>query len=425
MKTINFGVKKEETYFNTSAITPGTEFMNRLSNYIDNEFKNKINQYGVKEVLVSCSNESGEGEHKLFSHIRNNPNMEDNVAVYGLDADLIMLSIFHLKYCKNVYVFRETPEFMKSSIPISDNENMKAPHFLDISYLSNCIISEMNCKYKDGHRIYDYVFLCFFLGNDFMPHFPAMNIRTHGIQGLLDIYRLCIGNSSDKFLISKTSGELDWKNIGVFIKEIAKKEHQLLMNEYFVRDKFDKRRFPQTTPQEKEELLLNTPIIYRAEEKYICPEESFWEARYYKMLFHSMDPINTICKNYFEGLEWVYKYYTNECIDWSWKYNYHYPPLFSDLSKHIPQTNKSLFSKKNKKAFSPYAQLAYVLPGSNLSLLPKKMHDVLKKDYSDYYPEEYEFQWAFCRYFWESHPILPEITNETLRELDTQLSLCK
>jgi 5'-3' exonuclease len=425
MKNVDLGIDKKESIWNTSAITPGTNFMNKLSKLIDNEFKYTECKYNIKKMIVSCSNECGEGEHKLFEHIRKNDFFNYNVAVYGLDADLIMLSIFHLKYCNNVFVFRETPEFLKNSIPVHaiDQNNPTHPHFLDIKHLSTCILDEMKCKFPDPIRIHDYVFLCFFLGNDFLPHFPAMNIRTHGIQALLDIYRLCMGNTPDRFFISKTNGAILWKNVGIFVNEIAKREHEFLINEYFVRDKLDKRKYLETTPLEKEEILLNTPIIYRSEEKYICPQEPKWEKRYYKTLFHN-DNIKDICINYLEGLEWVYKYYTNECIDWKWKYKYHYPPLFSDLNKFIPHFEMNFIKNGKQTSFSPYTQLAYVLPSSNLELLPKNICVFLKDNYSELYPDNYDFQWTFCRYFWESHPLLPEISNELLEQWDVQFRLC-
>jgi len=403
--------------------------MNKLSKRIEYEFKHTEAKYKIKNMLVSCSNEAGEGEHKLYEHIRKNDFFNDNVAVYGLDADLIMLSIFHLKYCNNVFVFRETPEFLKNSIPVQamDRNNPKEPHFLDIRQLSTSILAEMKCKFPDTIRIHDYVFLCFFLGNDFLPHFPAMNIRTHGIQALLDIYRLCIGNIPDRYFISKTNGEILWRNVGIFVNEVAKREHEFLLNEYSVRDKLDKRQYLETTAIEKEEVLLNAPIIYRAEEKYIYPQEPQWEKRYYKTLFHftrTKDEVKNVCINYLEGLEWVYKYYTNACPDWRWKYKYHYPPLFSDLNKYIPHFETTFIQNGATKSFSPYTQLAYVLPSSNLDLLPSNICDFLKKNYGELYPSEYGFQWAFCRYFWESHPVLPEISNELLNQWDVQFKLC-
>jgi 5'-3' exonuclease len=287
-------------------------------------------------------------------------------------------------------------------------------------------MSEMKCKYPDPIRIHDYVFLCFFLGNDFLPHFPAMNIRTHGIQGLLDIYRLCIGNSPDKFLISKTNGAIVWRNVGILVNEIAKREHEFLMNEYFVRDKLDKRKFLETTPLEREDVLLNTPVIYRAEEKYICPSEPQWEKRYYKTLFRGnlkTDSIKNICINYLEGLEWVYKYYTNACPDWRWKYKYHYPPLFADLCKYVPHFETDFLKAGVTKSFSPYTQLAYVLPSSNLELLPKNISEFLRNNYGELYPQDYGFQWTFCRYFWESHPLLPEISSSLLEQWDIQFRM--
>jgi 5'-3' exonuclease len=421
-------INNKPSLWNTSAITPGTKFMRELSNRIHMEFSHTESKYNIKKFIISCSDEAGEGEHKIMEYIRNNSNIcNETIALYGLDADLIMLSIFHLKYAKNIYVFREAPEFIKSSIPVQIQGGIQDLYFLDIHNLSNSILKEMNCSSPDPHRINDYVFLCFILGNDFLPHFPAMNIRTHGIQALLDIYRLYVGNDSRRFFISKSNNKIQWKTVSVFIQEIAKREHEFLMNEYFVRDKFDKRNWNETTDEEKDEAILNIPVIFRGEEKYICPGEHGWENRYYKTLFHSetsSDLIKSVSINYVEGLEWVHKYYTTGCCSWKWKYNYSYPPLFKDLLKYVPHFETDFIKPCfNNSAFCPEAQLSYVLPKSQLGLLPNNIFQFLKTHYSELYPEEYEFQWAFCRYFWESHPILPEISIELLEQWDIQFKL--
>ena len=419
----------KEIKWNTSAITPGTAFMKLLSTRIVHAFKHSEGKYRIQNLIVTCSTESGEGEHKIVEHIRQQGSkiLNDNIAIYGLDADLIMLSIFHCKYCKNIYVFREAPEFLKSSIPVDVQNNDNVPYFLDIQELTSSVLAEMQCQIYDPHRIYDYVFLCFFLGNDFLPHFPAMNIRTHGIQGLLDIYRLFIGNHEGRFFISKFTNNIQWKNVGIFVNEIAKKEHQLLLNEYFVRDKFERRHWDEHTDKGKDDILQNAPIIYRPMEKYISPREKYWENRYYKCLLSTTrgpEDIKPICINYLEGLEWVLKYYTEGCPNWRWKYNYHYPPLFVDLHKYIPHFETVFIDSSNLKGpFLPETQLSYVLPRNNLSFLPEPISHFLKTHYENLYPEMYDFQWAFCKYFWESHPILPEIPLELLEQWDIQFGL--
>jgi len=426
--------------WNTTAITPGTLFMINLSKAINSFFigsnpKYK-NKYPETKIMVSCSDEPGEGEHKLFHYLRNIDATKDIIAVYGLDADLIMLSLFHFEQTKNIYVFREAPTFKSV---ISGNYGPKELLFMDIYALSNSIFNEMGDYniYDKSIRVTDYVFMCFLLGNDFLPHFPALNIRTHGIQILTDTYYQTIGKFSNRsFIHNKT---IQWNFVLLFMTELAKQEYNYLIKESNERNKWDKSSWKTGTPLEQENYLLNLPVILRTDEKYICPSEFGWENRYYKRLLHFPteqisdlivcsnaninvlfnERIKNVCINYLEGLEWVFYYYTSDCIHWRWKYSYSYPPLLSDLVKYIPNKKSTQFLiPQSKQPFKPIIQLAYVLPSYQLYLLPKKIYHKLQTYYSHLYPIQYIFQWAFCRYFWEAHPILPEIPLSLLDELD-------
>jgi 5'-3' exonuclease len=409
-------ILNKKTKWDTANITPGTDFMNTMSKVLNSYYQSNKSDFNVKNIIISASDEIGEGEHKLFSHMRQNPDMNQNTAVYGLDSDLIMLSIFHKEYFNNIYIFREAPEFLKSSIPIVfDKNRVNEPFLVDVDYLIKSILAEMDCNAYDPHRIYDYVFLCFFLGNDFLPHFPAMNIRTHGITILLELYRMYVGNLNNVYFISKEK-KIKWNVVYNFIKHVSKNEHQLLLEEYDVREKWDTRYWKKDG--EMEELLMNAPVIYRGEEKYIDPNETHWEDRYYKILFHEIRDyalLKQICINYLEGLEWVFKYYTSDCPDWRWKYNYHYPPLFVDLLGFIPRTEKE-FICKTRPAFSNNTQLAYIFSINQHNILPKKLSEKLAKDYYEIYNDKIGFKWAFCRYFWESHVTMKNIPNQIMEE---------
>jgi 5'-3' exonuclease len=168
--------------------------------------------------------------------------------------------------------------------------------------------------------------------------------------------------------------------------------------------------------------LLMLPMKERSVEKYINPYSKDWEYRYYKALFDieiTDERRKQICVNYLEGLEWTFHYYMTGCIDWKWCYNYHYAPLFKDLVKYIPHMDTQFLKRKEKEPIEDLVQLCYVLPRQNLNLLPVEVNIVLLQRLGHLYGDDYEFKWAYCRYFWESHVEMNEINiNELERFIE-------
>jgi 5'-3' exonuclease len=391
--------------WSTCNITPGTSFMQQLSIQVDAAFDaNFAETHGIAQVIVSAAMECGEGEHKLFQHIRKNMVAgQDTATVYGLDSDLIMLSLFHCDRFAKIFVFRETPEFVKSQIPCSPEDPC---HFLDIGHLCSAILREM--KKTQMQYIYDYVFLCFFLGNDFLPHFPSLNLRTHGLQVLLHTYRKVFSSSSQS-IIGKDK-TIQWKQVHRFIQALAKQEHELWMQEYETRAKWANRKWSTATDQDRDNVLQNVPVIYRAEELYIAPDQAGWQQRYYKALLDHQEP-DKVCQNYLDGLAWVFQYYTDDCRNWRWRYQYHYPPLLQDLVQASEVVTP--LSLDVVPPFSPAVQLAYVTPRELHATLLLDQHDKAAAAAAAAADDESlsrtgTFQWAFCRYFWESHILLPD-----------------
>ena len=405
--------------WNTTAITPGTVFMYELGKSISEHFSpESARRYGIKNMMVSTSDIHGEGEHKIFDYIRkNSAEHADQVSViYGLDADLIMLSINHLPLSRQIYLYRETPEFIKSiDSTLEPNES----YLLDIPKLAEVITLDMNNDRElnteqQQNRVYDYIFLCFFLGNDFLPHFPAANIRTGGINKLLGAYKTTIGNTNENLTDGKT---IYWKNVRKFVAFLAEQEEDWFKAEMNLRERRAKFVYPVQTQEQIYSKFEAIPTYERDIEKYINPYKQYWQYRYYKSLFN-IDINETKCKeiatNYMEGLEWTMKYYTSGCADWRWHYRHNYPPLFSDLLKYIPHYGEEFIPKKISLPVKPLVQLCYVMPRHSLHLLPEKLYQALVLEHEEWYKTDCEFIWAFCRYFWEAHIDLPELNVEEL-----------
>jgi 5'-3' exoribonuclease 2 len=51
----------------------------------------------------------------------------------------------------------------------------------------------MSFPFDLEHAIDDWVFMCFFVGNDFLPHLPSLDIRENAIDTLISIWKNCLG----------------------------------------------------------------------------------------------------------------------------------------------------------------------------------------------------------------------------------------
>ena len=235
--------------WNTSAITPGTLFMKHLERCLIFHYKKTSN------IVIAFSDE-GEGEHKIFDWIRINSidkKIPGKTIIYGLDSDLIMLSLQNLNCCDELYLYREMPDFIES---IDKNLQANEIYMVDIMdfkkylsyYLNNDVIPKSSEQSES--RIKDYIFICFLLGNDFLPHFPAINLRRNGMDLLMESYVTAIGKTKEYIIVDD---KINWKVFRNMVIEMSTVEQDYLKDEFNYRNKQEKYHVPNNTLEEKKQ----------------------------------------------------------------------------------------------------------------------------------------------------------------------------
>ena len=174
---------EDKLNWNNIVISPGTDFMIKLHQVIIN-WSNKQ----TFEVIYSSCFTPAEGEHKLLQFIRSNQkkNIDLSYIIYGLDADLIFLALS--TNSDKIYLLREANE-------INKKESKEVLNHISIKIMRKSIVNSI-LKYLSEEETFsfeldeikvvnDFIFMCYLLGNDFLPHIPSLNIHHNGIENLI------------------------------------------------------------------------------------------------------------------------------------------------------------------------------------------------------------------------------------------------
>jgi 5'-3' exoribonuclease 2 len=102
----------------------------------------------------------------------------------------------------------------------------------------NFMRSIISFGYDLERIIDDFIFLCFFVGNDFLPHIPCLSIREGGIDVLLKVYSYCLSFMPDYI---NNSGTLNFRSLKLFVDEMMHYE-EVLVGEMIVKEANSKQR---------------------------------------------------------------------------------------------------------------------------------------------------------------------------------------
>uniref|UniRef100_A0A673FKH9 5'-3' exoribonuclease n=1 Tax=Sinocyclocheilus rhinocerous TaxID=307959 RepID=A0A673FKH9_9TELE len=500
------GIKER---FDSNCITPGTEFMDNLAKCLRYYIADRLtNDPGWRNITVFLSDASvpGEGEHKIMDFIRRQraqPNHDPNThhCLCGADADLIMLGLathepnftiireefkpnkprpcalcgqmgHEIKDCQGLAREKqgEHDEFA-DTVPVSEQEFI----FIRLSVLREYLERELTMAslpfpFNFERSVDDWVFMCFFVGNDFLPHLPSLEIREGAIDRLVGIYKDVVhktgGYLTENGFVNLERVELIMQAVGVAEDNIFKKRKDddvrahnrccLLSTRRNQGPSFvpggqfapralggrDRPIAVQNARQTAYDMRMqgNQPWFRFNEFRPVFGEdnklrgvcicdcvvnvfhrlwEEGWKQRYYKTKF-DVDATDDefrkkVVQSYVEGLCWVLRYYYQGCASWKWYFPFHYAPFASDF-KDI----KGMFSdfEKGTKPFKPLEQLMGVFPAASGNFLPPTWRALMTDPESsiiDFYPDDFAIDLNGKKYAWQGVALLPFVDERRLR----------
>lgn len=383
--------------FDSNCITPGTKFLDHLSKYMDWWLKQKMTRdWSHLEVIFSSEKVPGEGEHKLITYLRKYGREDETYCVYGVDADLIMLTLGTM--LPNFYLIRENMygrgnEYYVVNIGKTREKLQERMRW-----------HENTEEFDTTTCIYDFIFLCFATGNDFLPHIPSIEIIEGGIETMISAYQIV--GSECGHLTEKRGGYIYFrpKALRKYLEYIAEKEPEMLQHKLNKKESF----FPDFLMNDCSTIDASSGKQTLNFEKYLGE----WSLQKFG------EDTEQVCHDYLDGLHWVLNYYVYGVPTWTWMFKHHYAPFAHTLLKHIRNYRFKPFAQTTPNP--PFLQLMSVLPPKSSGLLPTPLDKILTDrslSIAQYYPEEIEIDFTGRMQEWEGIVIIPFLDVEELKRL--------
>lgn len=232
----NGAERPKEDPFDSNAITPGTEFMAKLTSNLKYFIHKKMTEdarWSNIKVILSGHEVPGEGEHKIMQFIRTmkskpdyNPNLR--LCIYGLDADLIMLGL--VVHDSHFSLLREEVKFGRESKKSTDihDQNFLLLHLsLLREYLAlefQDLEGQISFEYSFENILDDFILIMYVIGNDFLPNLPDLHINKGAFPFLISAFKQTLINS-DGYL--NEGGKINFKRLGIYFEYLAEFEYDI------------------------------------------------------------------------------------------------------------------------------------------------------------------------------------------------------
>lgn len=388
-------------------------------------------------------------EDPTLSHPHWEPSLTH--VLYGLDADLIMLGL--ATHEPNFLLLRE-----KMSVVMAGrgrHKHRKKKDMLsytrdDFELLELQALREMfkiqfrkfadegrlSVKYDVDRVIDDFIFMCMFVGNDFLPHVPHLEIDNGALSLMLNNYIDLLpewgGYLTDKSAVHPARLEHFFYTLAVFEEEHFRRrsyeenepgwglscENELEQDDFYGRW-YGASPTPELAKEANEKFVVETNIFDEVtsvvteevsgangdEEETVAKskiEKKFQKAhpkdssRSYREFYYesklNISPSfakraeaqrsrRAIARDYLEGLHWNLSYYHEGCCSWSWYFPHLYGPLSTDMvnlhefygsGTEIDIKDNNGFRKFDFEQTEPFPPLAQLL-----SVLPSQSASLL------------------------------------------------